>query len=265
MNYDALRWSGADAPYLDTPHVQRCGPLVLGCYGGTTQVGADKNEDAALIWSAPDRAWECAFIVDAHHSAESAALLLDIFSAEEKTCIELLQGSRHTALKQLHDHLIGVLSSKDVRQKCRSIQGEASCLFLARHSEYLMWFSIGDCMAFLFHPVLTQFGQYALNQRVFYQWLGHVNTFDRDIPCYSTGTQLLQPGRNIILLITDGLIECGDGLLNDPRALYTLFSTPEALEQRAHMALQLVKTEAGHDSATLIAWEFDPVSLFTLP
>ena len=71
-----------------------------------------------------------------------------------------------------------------------------------RKDRYLWWMSIGDCVLYLLHPKLAALGQFALNQRGFYEWVGHVNTFDLAAPCYTTGTRYLPPGPNTILLLT---------------------------------------------------------------
>ncbi len=262
MTNRALRWFGHTHPHFDQPHIERAGPLVLGCYGGTTAAGADKNEDGALLWSGANNAWELALICDAHHSAESTAMLLDIFSGAFEEIQQLLEHPAAHALPELERLVEQLLRAPATRERCRQVRGEASCLLVVRREAYVWWWSIGDCVAYLLHPILTQFGQYGLNQRVFYQWIGHVNTFDRGVACRSSGVQLLQPGPNIILLATDGLLECGTEPFTNPQFLYALFSAPESLEQRIELALNVVKNEQGRDSATIVAWEFNPTALY---
>lgn len=262
MSTEAIRWLGAEQPFLDTPTTHLCGPLVLGCYGGTTSAGAMKNEDAALVWVDPDRNWEWAFLCDAHYSAQSAALMLECLTSEEARIRSTLSQPTNTALPELEALLLEILRSPLMRVRSAEVVGEASCLFVVRHHHYVWWFSIGDCVAYLLHPVLTHYGQYGLNQRVFYQWIGHTNTFDRAVPCYSSGTQLIQPGRNIILLTTDGLLEFGSQPFTNPHFLYAVYSARDTLQQRVAMSLGMVQAELGVDSATVIAWEFDPAALY---
>lgn len=69
-----------------------------------------------------------------------------------------------------------------------------------KKEQYLWWMYIGDNLVYLFHPELIELNQFALNQRQFYEWVGKVNTFDLDIPCYTTGTRLLREGQNYIYL-----------------------------------------------------------------
>lgn len=258
----SLRWLGAEAPYLNTPTIQTCGPLSLGCYGGTTAAGANKNEDAALLWVDAQRRWEWALLCDAHHSADSAALLLECFGTEETFFRSILDQPTDKALAQIETAVLEVMRSPLMRVRCAEINGEASCLLLVRHGSYLWWLSIGDCLAYLLHPVLTHYGQFGLNQRVFYQWIGRANTFDRSVPCRSSGIQQLQAGRNTLLLITDGLLEFGSQPFMNNQMLYAVFSARESLDERLMMALNMVKSEHGVDSASVVAWEFDPAAIY---
>ena len=41
-----FRWSGSDDAHLDVPCVQECGSIVVGCYGGNTEAGAAKFDNA---------------------------------------------------------------------------------------------------------------------------------------------------------------------------------------------------------------------------
>ena len=81
----SFRWLGKDAPYLDTPTVTTSQNVIIGCYGGNRAAGASKNEDGALVWSAQgkDNNWEFAVLLDAHYSAQSAALVLEWIEAEK--------------------------------------------------------------------------------------------------------------------------------------------------------------------------------------
>ncbi len=58
-----------------------------------------------------------------------------------------------------------------------------------------------------FYEELHKLGQYALNQRHFYEWIGNVNTFDLPVPCYSSGIRELRTGKNRIVMVTDGVLE----------------------------------------------------------
>lgn len=263
-------WLGQHMPSFDRPTTRRCGALVLGCYGGNTSAGARTNEDAALLWSAADGLWEVAMVLDAHASAESAGLVLTTVAAERTRMAHLLTQPVEIALPALRDHLVSLFRSPDMLARCQRVQGETACLLVARRDRYLWWFCVGDCVVYLFHPELARLGQHALNQRGFYEWIGQRNTFALPTPCYSTGTRELRPGRNTIVLLTDGVLECGSRPFADSRALATLLHEdderrPLPLEQRVHDVLGRVHQEAGRDSATIVAWRIDSATTGMMP
>ena len=155
---------------------------------------------------------------------------------------------------------MALFRSTDFRAQCRSVQGETACLICARKAQFLWWLSIGDCLVYLFHPDLARLGQYALNQRSFFEWIGRANTFDLPIPCYATGVRELRAGLNRVVMTTDGLIECGSRPFEDPHRLDAIFNPedqgPHAdLEASTVAALSRVREERGRDSATVIAWD----------
>ena len=252
----SYRWLGAEAPCLDTPTIERCERVVIGSYGGNTRACADKNEDAALVWVAADGGWEFAMLVDAHFSAQSAALILEGVASQRAAIVAALTGPLETFASALHTTLDTLFRSADFRARCQRVVGEASCLFCARRERYLWWLCVGDCVLYLFHPELARLGQFALNQRSFFEWIGARNTFDLAIPCYTSGVRELLPGSSRILLTTDGLLECGNQPYADPRALYALFAPGGATGDEAAVAraLATVHQQRGRDSATLIAW-----------
>ncbi|HYN88795.1 MAG TPA: protein phosphatase 2C domain-containing protein [Ardenticatenaceae bacterium] len=257
----AHRWLGADAPYLDAPFVTRCGSVVAGCYGGSTAVGADKNEDGALVWCAADGSWEFALLLDAHFSSQSATLILGAIEAEGRILRRLLDQPAESAFPSLHQHLYALFRSPAFRAECRQVIGEASCLICARKENFLWWLNVGDCVAYLFHPELARLGQYALNQRSFFEWIGHTNTFDLPVPCYATGTRELFRGQSRIVMVTDGLLEFGRRPFENPVHLYRLFMAShrggaDDLETNVRAALAQVHQGNGRDSATIVAWNY---------
>lgn len=257
-----FRWVGNEAMFLDAVDVCTCGRVVIGRYGGRTSAGADKNEDAALVWCAPDGRWELALLVDAHFSAESAALLVETVSGHAAELRAILARPLAAMPDALRSFFVALFGSPHFRAQCRQVSGEASCLICVRRGPFLWWFSVGDCVLYLLHPELARWHQHTLNQRNFFEWIGQRNTFDLDMPCYTTGTRALLAGPNQIVLSTDGLFECGrPGAHNfsDPAAVYQHFMTnrdagPQA---RARAALERVHALRGADSATLIAWSYD--------
>ena len=239
---------------LDTPAIDLCGDVVIGRYGGRVSAGANKNEDGALVWCAADRSWEFALIIDAHSSAESAQLLLEVIEGEVNGIIESLSGPVQSAFSNLHSLLISTFTSPGFRSRCRQVEGEASCLICARKDGFLWWLSVGDCVIYLLHPDLARLGQYALNQRSFYEWVGNRNTFDLELPCYTSGVRQLGRGTNTIVMVTDGLLECGRRPFEDPAQLYKALTKGSNLATNVESALQKVHQERGKDSATVIAW-----------
>jgi serine/threonine protein phosphatase PrpC len=237
----------------------RCGGVVTGCYGGDTGAGAVRNEDGALVWCAADGSWEFAVLLDAHASGESAGLVLQAVEAEEGTITGALAEPIERAFLTLQTCLLRRFRSAAFRAQCRSVRGETACLICARKAQFLWWLSIGDCVVYLFHPDLARFGQFALNQRSFFEWIGQANTFDLPAPCYATGVRELRRGVNRVLMTTDGLLECGTRLFEDGRRLYDFFNagvagSKTALEAGIEAALSHVRTVHGRDSATVIAW-----------
>jgi hypothetical protein len=254
------RWLGAVAPCLDTPTIAKCGPVVIGQYGGHSGAGTAKNEDGALVWTAGDGGpadWELALVLDAHATAESAALVLDAVEAEREAIAAILAGSPEDFASALEQRFVGLFGSADFRARCAQAQGETACLIAVRKAKFLWWFSVGDCVVYLFHPDLARLSQYALNQRQFFEWLGRVHTFNLPAPCYSAGTRELRTGRNVILLTTDGLLEGGAQPFADPANLAAIFTGKSDIAASVRAALAQVHHERGIDSATLIAWRYD--------
>lgn len=258
----AFRWLGSDALHLDKPFVARCGHVVVGCYGGNTSAGAYKNEDAALVWCAEDSTWTFAALLDAHATGQSAELVLQAIESEQEAIAAILSRPPGEALTALQRLLVNRFRSGDFRDRCRTIQGETACLICAHKEQFVWWLSIGDCLVYLLHPELAERGQYALNQRNFYEWIGRVNTFELPVPCYSSGIRELRKGGNQVVMTTDGLLECGSRPFQDEHYFYQLLtgmrqSGDPGLEWNVQAALQRVHREKGRDSATVICWRYD--------
>jgi len=257
----SFRWVGSELPLLDTPTVVRSGRVVVGRYGGNRSAGARSNEDGALVWCASDGDWEFAALLDAHFSAQSAELVISALDAKLEPLTAILAHPAQAALPALRQRILAIFTAPEFRARCREVEGEASCLLFARKGAYLWWLSIGDCVGYLFNEELARLGQFAVNQRVFYEWVGEHNTFDLPLPCYRSGTLLLQPGWSTLLMATDGLFEWGSRVFANPVELYRLFAEQgggmEQLEQAARTALERVHAEGARDSATLLVWRYE--------
>jgi hypothetical protein len=245
-----FQWAGSQKPDFDEPYAHTSGQMSWGAYGGNTKAGADKNEDGALFWSDPNHKWEFAMILDGHNTSESVQILLDAVNCHQSNIIEVLNEPLTLVFARLQQYVLEILSSIDTS----SVQGEASCLIFARKDCYLWWLNVGDCVLYLFHPEYSKLGQYAVNQRSFFEWIGEVNTFSQTVPCYAMGIKQLRRGKNVILAITDGILECGNRPFQNPEVLYrTLYGSP-MIEPQILQVLRTVHSEKGADSATAIAW-----------
>jgi serine/threonine protein phosphatase PrpC len=256
------RWLGSDDQHCDTPTLTRCGSVLIGCYAGCTTAGAVRNEDGALVWCAADGSWEFAALLDAHSSTDSAELVLDTLEGEAPLIAAQLAEPVEAALTAVQGRLLSLLSAPEFRAECRGLRGETACLIVLRKEQFLWWLCVGDCVVYLFHSELAQRGQFALNQRSYYEWIGRANSFDLAVPCCATGTRELRGGRNVIVLTTDGLLECGCRPFGDPLALCRLFVEQpthgaRGVETSLRKALNTVQREGGRDSATVIAWEVE--------
>ena len=250
----SFRWVGSDEPLLDQPTLAECGSVVIGRYGGRTDAGARTNEDGALVWCDPAGAWEFAALLDAHFSAESAELILATLESERPRLLAALALPVESAFRALHETLLAIFSDEAFRAACREVYGEASCLIVARKGAYVWWFSVGDCLGYLLHPETARLGQFVLNQRVFFQWIGQHNTFDQPVPCYTTGTQRLYRGETLIALSTDGVFESVPVFYDEPASLLDLLASDETLAQGVSRVLAAVHDAYGRDSATLVVW-----------
>jgi serine/threonine protein phosphatase PrpC len=266
----SFRWIGSQTPYLDRPTLCSRERVMVGCYGGATLAGADKNEDGALVWYANDGSWEFVMLLDGHNSAQSVELVVTTFEAHALSIAALLTQPVETLFTSLHQTLLSIFQSPFFREQCQRIRGETACLICVRKAQFLWWFSVGDCVVYLLHPELARMKQFALNQRQFFEWVGQVNTFDLLVPCYSTGVRELRQGHNQIVMLTDGLLECDTCPFEDPQKVYDAFLQnqrgPEtSVQAAALLALQQVHQARGRDSATLITWGYENVAKASLP
>lgn len=247
-----FNWIGSSESFVDQLDVKEVGQMTIGRFGGNSSAGQFKNEDACLVWSDSLREWEWVLLMDAHKTAESAeAVLAQVEKHKEKLMQFLCQPLSKNYFLDLEQSVLEMFRQEAFMEACRNVQGETACLIVVRKGKYVWWFSVGDCLVYLFHPELAALGQYGLNQRQFYEWIGQVNTFDQAIPCYSSGTRELRQGANRLLLATDGLVECPNGPYGDPDQIY------QAMKEQNGMGrmLETIRKLEVRDSTTLISWE----------
>ena len=249
---DQLSWVGNMYSYIDEPTCTQVGAVSVGRFGGNSSAGQNKNEDGCLVWTGAD--WEFAIILDAHKTANSAALIIDEFERSQSYLLNILSKETAEAMEALPGAVLALFQNEAFKQKCRDVDGETACLIAVRKDKYLWWFSVGDCLLFLIHSDLELFGESVQNHRSFYEWIGEVNTFDAVVPCYSTGIKELRKGNNRIFLTTDGLLECP----------HTNYHLPEQVVERMknnsvrNGVLQLlneIQVKGVRDSTTILAWD----------
>lgn len=251
-----LYWIGNEDMSLNSHTIKTCGEITLGYYGGNSENGAYKNEDGAMILCSSDNAWKFALLLDAHTTSESANLILETIKGEQCKLEQILHMSIINLSTQLHNFFLNIFNNEEFKEKCKCINGETACLIVIQKEQYLWWMSIGDNLVYLLHPELEELNQFALNQRQFYEWIGKVNTFELDIPCYTTGTRLLREGQNYIYLLTDGVLECGNRQFEDTKLLYKVFTENIDVPQNISKVLKEVHKQKGRDSATIIGWSY---------
>ncbi|MFE4710694.1 protein phosphatase 2C domain-containing protein [Paenibacillus sp. NPDC056722] len=249
-------WVGSSEMFLDEPTTIKLDEIVIGRYDGKASAGVNKNEDGVLVLSDPNGGWEFVMLLDAHKTAESAELLMKTMDREVSEIINCLSLPIHQAFKTLEDFLLSVFKSEAFRSQCQQVEGETACLLCVRKENYLWWFSVGDNSVYLLHPDLAGRGQYLLNQRNHYEWIGSVNTFDQPVPCYSSGVRELRQGHNLLVMTKDGSLEFGEREFENPQGLYDAFYNEESLEKCTQNALLKVHAGQGRDSATLVAWNY---------
>lgn len=248
-------WVGSRYMFLDEISVSEQKGIHIGRYGGHTLSGANKNEDGLMIIQSETGHWKLAVLMDAHQSADSATLIIDYLLSQQEELDRVLNSS--DTFQRLDHYFSGLFTGREFRDACQHVEGETACLILYQRDQYLWWFSVGDCAAYLLHPQLAEWDQYMLNQRQFYEWIGRVNTFDQPVPCYSSGRRELRSGRNVIVMLTDGVLDGAEGYYNSPAHLYEALYNDNSMSHNLHHILNRLHTHQAYDSATLICWEVD--------
>ncbi|MDP4549346.1 protein phosphatase 2C domain-containing protein [Alkalihalobacillus macyae] len=257
-----MSWVGNERTYVDELNVCQAGIVSIGRFGGNSSSGQYKNEDGCLVWTGSD--WELSIVLDAHKTAESANLIVKEFKHHRFILERILEKPVGDAIGALQETILSIFQHDDFRRRCQEVSGETACLIVVRKAKYVWWFSVGDCVLYLFHSELEALGEYKQNHRSFYEWIGEVNTFDTAVPCYSTGTKELRKGKTILLLTTDGLIECPNTNFFSSGEVAKRMkgcSIPEGVRQ----LLSEVKENGVRDNTTILSWEIDRSEHATMP
>ncbi len=251
---DGITWVGSEDPYIDRFDVLSVQPIVLGRFGGNAAAGQTKNEDGCLIWFNGEEEWEFVMVLDAHHSAESAELVIEYIGKNKEIFTSLLAGKVSVELfKGIEKALLELLQAESFLKACRDTKGETALLIAVRKGKYLYWFSVGDCLLYVFHPELAAFGQYQINQRQFYEWIGQVNTFEQLVPGFSSGVRELRQGENQLLLTTDGLVECPGQVFVEPKSISQVFKNA-TIAEGVNALLTAIQKNHVRDSTTVVSW-----------
>ncbi|WP_049693815.1 protein phosphatase 2C domain-containing protein [Planococcus versutus] len=259
----AVMWVGSENPFIDRFNVLSVQHIVLGRFGGTAAAGQTKNEDGCLIWVNGEEEWEFVMVLDAHHSAKSAELVIQYMEQNKEILTSLLSGKVSVELfKGVETALLKLLQAESFLAACRDTKGETALLIAVRKGKYLYWFSVGDCLLYVFHPELAAFGQYQINQRQFYEWIGQVNTFEQLVPCFSSGVRELRQGENQLLLTTDGLVECPGAVFSEPDSIWQQCKDIATTDSVSALLATIQKNHV-RDSTTVVSWNVnvgEPVS-----
>ncbi len=248
-------WIGSQENFIDQPNLYQIEHVIVGRYGGNSDAGQYKNEDGCLIWLDKKEDWEFAILLDAHNSSESAEIIIEQFISHKNDIKYLLSlPVNQKMFKSIEEKILSIFQSEKFLTVCRNITGETACLIVVRKEKYVWWFSVGDCVLFLFHQELAALGQYQINQRQFYEWIGQVNTFEQDVPCYSIGIKELRKGENRLFLTTDGLIECPNEPYSTPVNIYNSFLSSQDKESIESM-LKNIRLNGVRDSTTIVFWK----------
>ncbi|MFC5602256.1 protein phosphatase 2C domain-containing protein [Sporosarcina koreensis] len=252
-------WVGSEKNFIDSKDIQSIGCMTVGRFGGNSSAGQYKNEDGCIVWVEED--WEFAVILDAHDSAESAELIIHTLEEFEH---ELIESTSKPGFHHVQKKLFDIFQSDEFLDQCKQVKGETACLICIRKENYLWWFSVGDCVVFVFHPDFMALNQFQLNQRQFYEWIGQVNTFDKAVTCFSSGVRELRKGVNRIFMTTDGLLECPGEPFSDPIDLAESLDT-DRLEVAFTLILNEIERNNVRDSTTMIGWTVDVSQQGSIP
>ena len=262
MVREQLSWVGSQKTFVDEISVCQVGRVYAGRFGGCSTAGQNKNEDGCLIWNGDD--WELGMVLDAHKTAQSADLILKEFEMQRPVIEAVIEKEVGKAIGELQQLIVSIFQEETFKKKCRNVEGETACLLVIRKAKYVWWFSVGDCVLYLLHPELEALGETVQNHRSFYEWIGEVNTFEAEVPCYSTGTKELRQGKNRLLLTTDGLIECPDANFHFPSEVIAQIKD-KSVRSGIQQLLTVISGKSVRDSTTILSWEIEVEEEATVP
>lgn len=263
---EEFSWVGSQENFVDQPNVLLLNHIAVGRYGGNSNAGQDRNEDGCLVWFNEKEDWEFIVLLDAHNTSESANLILNLIAKEKSQVKDLLSlPGTYQVFKKLEEKILNLFQSEEFLSACRDVIGETACLIVVRKDKYVWWFSVGDCILYLFHQELAALGQYQLNQRQFFEWIGQVNTFEQEVPCYTVEIRELRQGANRLFLTTDGLIECPNAPYSFPKDIYDWFNNLNEDKRNLLSMLKIIRNNDVRDSTTVVTWTVNIAKEATKP
>lgn len=257
-------WVGSQENFVDEINILKISHMVLGRFGGNSSAGQYKNEDGCIVWVNDDLKYEFVVLLDAHQTAESAELVVSTIQSLKEEVKSMLTFSPRKTFDCLYKLLLCTFEGENFKEACKKVQGETAFLCVVRKDKFLWWFSVGDCILYLNHPELSELNEYQQNHRSFYEWIGNVNTFELEAPCFSTGIKELREGMNHIFLTTDGLVECPNVDFANPNKIFYPFEK-FTNEESVWNLLKEIQVNNVRDSTTILSWFVDNDMLGSQP
>lgn len=252
---DNLVWNGSINHYIDEIKMIDLHHVTVGIFGGSSSKGTKLNEDGLYIISKSDD-FVFSVLFDAHATNESVIYFTEALIKKNVEIENFLKLDTRQAIKNIETLIEEMLNNQLLLRQSKEINGETAFLVCLQKNEYLWWLSVGDNSIYIFNKEFNELGQYRLNQRIFYQWIGQKNSFDLEVPCYSKGTIQLRPGKTIIAMLTDGILEIKGRPFENSENLKN-YIEDNSLNSGIQKILEVVKDTCGKDNATMIAWSID--------
>lgn len=247
-----LVWNGHLNNYIDEIKMIDLHHVTIGIFGGSSSRGTKLNEDGLYVISKYDD-FVFSVLFDAHATNESVIYYTEALIEKKSDIESSLKLNTKQAIKNIETLIEDILNNQKVLSQSKELKGETAFLVCLQKNEYLWWLSVGDNSIYTFNKEFNELGQYRLNQRIFYQWIGQKNSMALDVPCYSKGTIQLRPGKTTIVMLTDGVLEIEGRPFENHETLKEHIEA-NSLKSGIHNVLEVVKTSCGKDNATIIAW-----------
>lgn len=81
---NTFKWMSHEQMYVDEIHVEKCGPLSVGVYGGNQESDAYERGDAVLAWWDPELQFEFVMIFDTHHKTKNIDYIVEAISERKR-------------------------------------------------------------------------------------------------------------------------------------------------------------------------------------